>query len=555
MDGPSFGQCRICHSEGAHRNITKVYYSNGVKEIYYDMFVACFNLQLLQSADTMLICLLCVQQLRDAITFRSQVVDSEQKLAQGVAEAGTMFIEAAIEQVKSYDVKVEIDSGNLKQESDFEGEEVESLLLDGHPSGTEMIQGEAALLARFPKGSARLPTRRSLYSICKTFVSHLDSLRGKKIPSHKVLESMKNSKSTKLANKRIYMTEKLAHVNNICTLLENSNVTPFKSKNRSGYPCYYCWKVCENLQALKEHQHEEQNKTNIKRIMNKYTVDGLVMYVDVTNLKCTICNKDMPSLTVLKEHLSKEHKKEWSNVEDRVLPFKLSEENNFECQVCKFTFETFGSIERHMNQHYRNYVCEECGAGFVNKLRLKVHIKTLHVAGSFPCISCKKMFTTQQKYRTHVDTVHKMLKKNKCPKCPERFAEYFKRQKHMVEVHGLAPLKYKCNVCEKTYNRRYHLSCHMKRCHLEEKEIQCQFCSYMCYTKGELTAHLVKHNSERAFECSVCKKSYARKKTLTEHMRIHNNDRRFACTVCGLAFVQNCSLKGHIKTHHPEYVV
>lgn len=209
----------------------------------------------------------------------------------------------------------------------------------------------------------------------------------------------------------------------------------------------------------------------------------------------------------------------------------------------------------HMNVHFRNYVCSQCGTGFVTKYRLKVHIKSMHVNGSFPCDVCTKIYTTQQKLKNHIDTVHKMVKRFKCPKCSERFSEYFRRQKHLVEAHGVAPLQYKCNVCDKSFDRRYTLLRHMKRDHLEERDYHCDMCTYRCFTNNELRVHMVKHNGERIHECSVCKKSYARKKTLREHMRIHNNDRRFACAVCGQTFVQKCSLKGHIKTHHIEYSI
>lgn len=256
----------------------------------------------------------------------------------------------------------------------------------------------------------------------------------------------------------------------------------------------------------------------------------------------------------MKSHLTNVHKKKlYLEYTDRVIPFKLAQNGAFECQVCGFNFETFGSIERHMNVHFRNYVCKECGTGFATKYRLKVHSKSMHNMGCFPCEQCGKVFTTQQKITNHVNAVHKLLKRFKCTKCPERFAEYFRRQKHLVQVHGVAPLKYKCNVCDKSFDRRYTLSRHMKRDHLEERDFQCETCSYKCFTKNELRVHMIKHNGERIFECSVCKKSYARKKTLKEHMRIHNNDRRFACAVCGQAFVQKCSLKGHLKTHHLEF--
>lgn len=347
------------------------------------------------------------------------------------------------------------------------------------------------------------------------------------------------------------LSEKAAHVANAGTLLRCSSITPFKSKHRCGYPCFYCRAVYEHFDELRE--HTRVHKTDeIARVLKQSGAESLVVYADITDLKCKLCGQDIPSINELKSHLVKKHdKKIIPDITDRVIPFKIKG-HSYICQICSCKFVTFGSVERHMNGHYRNYVCKECGSGYITKYRLKVHHKSMHVDGNYPC-ECGKTFTTHQKLKNHVNTVHKMMKRFKCTKCPERFAEYFRRQKHLVEAHGLAPLKYTCNVCERTFDRRYTLSRHLKRDHLEERENVCDVCSYRCYTKNELKVHMVKHTGQKIFECTVCKKSYARKKTLREHMRIHNNDRRFVCPACGQAFVQKCSLKGHMKTHHFEY--
>lgn len=331
-------------------------------------------------------------------------------------------------------------------------------------------------------------------------------------------------------------------------ILENSNATPFKPKYQDGFPCFYCRMIFDDVILMREHQ-QKHPKTELKKVLRTYGAENFIVYVDVTNLKCTICEQNAENLNELKSHLIKQHKKIIRECPDRVLPFKMSS-NSFECQVCKCHFETFGSMDRHMNLHFRNYVCKECGTGFVTKSRLKVHSKQ-HIGGSYPCDTCKKIYTTPINLKNHINNVHNMIKRHKCTKCDERFTEYIQRQKHIVEVHGVAPLKYKCNACEKTFDRKYMVSHHMKKDHLEERDYQCEKCSYTCFKKTDLKLHMIKHNGERIFECAVCKKSYARKKTLREHMRIHNNDRRFACEACGQAFVQKCSLKGHIKTHHP----
>ncbi|KAI5631842.1 prolyl oligopeptidase family domain-containing protein [Phthorimaea operculella] len=351
-----------------------------------------------------------------------------------------------------------------------------------------------------------------------------------KIVLSSTIESLLRTE-TKVQRIKPMMSEKEALITNTAILLENSNLTPFKSKTRTAYPCFYCRKSIENQHKLREHQMRMHKKSHLRKLLSVSGAESLVVYVDTTDLKCTICEGNVDNINDLKEHLTKIHKKEFiQGVTDRVIPFKLSEDNIFECQVCRFSLETFGAIERHMNTHYRNYVCRECGTGCITKYRLKVHIKNMHIEGNFPCEHCQKVFTSHLKLKNHVNTVHKMFNRFKCQKCPERFSDYFKRQRHMVEKHGVAPLRYKCNVCDRTFPRRYTLSRHMRRDHLEMKDYQCDICPYTCFTNNELQVHMVKHNGDRIFECHICSKAYARKKTLTEHMRIHNNDRRFACT-------------------------
>lgn len=343
------------------------------------------------------------------------------------------------------------------------------------------------------------------------------------------------------------MSEKLANALNATTLFEYSNATAFKTKNRNGYPCFYCREIYDP-EGLRGHQNGH-SKSTLFKLFTKYSADELIVYADVTDLKCTICNKEIPSLADLKEHLTEVHnKKMFLDKPDRVIPFKLKDKD-FECQVCGHYFETFGAVERHMNSHFGNFICEECGAGFITKHRLGVHSYVQHKHGNYVCTICNKYFQTPLKYRIHYDAVHKMLKKNKCPKCPEKFIDYFTRQKHLVDVHGDAPILYKCNVCDKAFNRKYTLSCHMKRTHLAQKDWKCEFCSYMCYTKTELRQHMVRHGANKEHECLICKRAYARKKALVMHMRIHTNDRRFICNVCGMAFVQKSTLNGHMKTH------
>ncbi|XP_050359497.1 zinc finger protein draculin-like isoform X1 [Nymphalis io] len=562
LNNTRFGKCRFCFCNGNHRDIMKEYHFNGIREVYFDLFQECFNLYLCTNSRSSLICLPCIQKLREAFSFRMMVVSAEQQLLDALDEKQTYFvnlgephIDVDVKEEKQGEVKSELNDSDGNVDDDDYLAKYDEIMTDAHSTADEdLVDGEAEFLARFPPGTLPpLPTRATLEFRCKQFVKELELLKGKKITPNSIKNLVKDSAQHRIRN--VYMTEKLAHITNLSTILEHSNLTAFKTRRRSGFPCFYCRRIYENFEILRDHQYNDRCKSNMKKILNKSIMERLVVYVHITEIKCTICDQTLPNLNELKSHLTKVHKKKLHpEYGDRIIPFKLTKGNEYECQTCGFNFETFGAIERHMNVHYRNFVCDQCGAGYVTQSRLKVHLKYSHIKGVFPCDICNKVYNTQYKHKCHVDAVHKMVKKNKCPKCPERFTDYFDRHQHMVEAHGEQPLRYRCNVCDTVFKRRYALSLHMKRRHLEVKDKECSLCSYKCHTIAELKAHMIKHNGERTYECMVCKKSYARKKTLKEHMRIHNNDRRYVCVVCGQAFVQNCSLKGHMKAHHSDYV-
>ncbi|CAK1554413.1 unnamed protein product [Leptosia nina] len=549
----TFGKCRFCHSEGFHRDLMTEYNLNGLREVYFDIFQECFNLYLCIASDqSKLICLACIKQLEDAKNFRAMVVKAEQDLLE-ISEREPFFVNLNDKWTKPtdclYEVKIE---DKVKSEDEYSSDPdfntEYSLTLD---SEDELVKGEAELISRFSKETLKpLPTRATIYNTCCNYAKHLDSLKGKKITAAAL--NLLFHKQKKCSS--IYLTEKSALVNNITELLQNTNMAPFKRMRRAGILCFYCSKTVDSFLDLHIHQDTENCKETMNKILNKRCAESLVIYSHITELKCTICDTEL-EYNSLKTHLMTVHKKKfYPQGNDRVVPFKLIKGNEFHCQICGFSFETFGSIERHMNTHYRNYVCDQCGAGYMTKSRLKVHWRYSHSTGAFPCDTCKKVFPSQHKYNCHVDAVHRSVKKNKCTKCPARFADYFNKHKHMVEVHGEPPLEYKCNVCDAVFKRRYALLCHVRRRHLEVKNIECKMCSYKCYTTTELKVHMIKHVGERTYQCTVCKKAYARKKTLKEHMRIHTNDRRYVCAVCGQGFVQNCSLKGHMRSHHADYV-
>ncbi|CAH2079365.1 unnamed protein product, partial [Iphiclides podalirius] len=277
------------------------------------MILECFNIFLTpNNALSSLVCSSCVSKLRDASSFRLMVASSEQQLLKAVSDKETIFVNVPVgdhdldiaDNIKTEDqveVKQEVQEGDLYEDivydSDYipDGEEFCDISSKGDPTSDDApVDGEAALLAKFPRGTLKVPTRESLYRSCPDYFRHLELLKGKIILPRmiqKLLEDAEREQAS-LRRRRVYITEKMAHILNASTLLENSNATPFKSRNRSGFPCFLLPRFLRGPgRSEAKHQSQQHRRIEIKRALSAYGAESLVVYVDVTDLSCTLCGE------------------------------------------------------------------------------------------------------------------------------------------------------------------------------------------------------------------------------------------------------------------------
>ncbi|XP_072943204.1 zinc finger protein 711-like [Epargyreus clarus] len=343
-----------------------------------------------------------------------------------------------------------------------------------------------------------------------------------------------------------------ARKRNAMILLEFTKICPFRWM-KNLYLCHFCEAQFTDPALLREHNaidHPSRSAAEIKDVLSKLKKHELVK-VDITDISCKLCDDNIDSFNNLKVHLQTVHRKNLNlQMNDGVLPFRITKDE-YKCTLCELQYDEFKTLNQHMNVHFQNFICEQCGTGFITPERLRTHAFS-HETGSFPCESCEKVFRSANSKKEHYATVHMQVKRHRCPQCPETFRNYFQRNKHISAIHGMKLKEFKCTMCPKVFTLSGKLGVHVRTVHLKMKRHACDICDWQFYSKSELKDHMVKHGGERKFQCNVCKKGYARKYTLREHMRIHENDRRFICTICGRSFVQNCSLKHHIKVHHPE---
>ncbi|XP_069363779.1 zinc finger protein 879-like isoform X3 [Maniola hyperantus] len=331
---------------------------------------------------------------------------------------------------------------------------------------------------------------------------------------------------------------------NASTLFEFSYVYPFIHACNK-YKCFVCAKVFLDTSLLREHSISDHTAKDYRNELNNRVRDKTIK-VDVTLLKCKICQTVSPNLQTLKSHLKDHDKKIDPEFKDNMIPFKLGGDD-FQCQICDEKFLKLRLLVIHMSKHFNNYSCETCGAAFVSLHLLKRHLET-HKTGNFPCEACDKVFSNTEKRNMHMRGVHLKKWPRTCPICPERFNSNYQRAKHLRIVHNQTSGVFKCDTCGREYDLKYRLLVHMRSVHMQERSHECGICHSKFFSKYCLSRHMATHTGKKNFKCEVCGKAYTRSSNLKEHMRSHGNGH--ICSVCCQDCGDQASLANHMSHSH-----
>ena len=165
----------------------------------------------------------------------------------------------------------------------------------------------------------------------------------------------------------------------------------------------------------------------------------------------------------------------------------------------------------------KKFLCDFCPEKFDNKSAFQVHEK-LHSSAELVCYVCEKKYLDRYSLRYHLRT------------------------------HGIG-LQIRCELCGKNFTKQSRLQSHIDSIHKDIRKFSCPHCDKAFKAKPHLENHLLQHTGGRPWQCKECGDSFRHKLSMISHMRTHSDCRPYVCDTCGKSFRDNSTLKAHSRVH------
>ena len=110
-----------------------------------------------------------------------------------------------------------------------------------------------------------------------------------------------------------------------------------------------------------------------------------------------------------------------------------------------------------------------------------------------------------------------------------------------------------CKICNKSFNRGYHLNRHINTVHKKKRAYKCPTCNFSTSRKDSLDRHINQtHTQEKTYSCNECGMEFKQSGNLLRHTETVHLKKKLECPYCRSLFSRKDSLNRHISSTHNE---
>lgn len=229
----------------------------------------------------------------------------------------------------------------------------------------------------------------------------------------------------------------------------------------------------------------------------------------------------------------------------------------FECRQEFMSAELFyDHVANHAHRCLDKCYWNGCNKEFKNVTLqiLREHLRVHTLQKPFACPRCGSFFSTKIKFDDHflrhLDASDFL--QNKHDVTPTKITHHKGELNYDIEQYDLTGEQvsiFKCthDNCDKTFLTSSLLREHQR---IHSSRNQCDQCEYVAKSASLLESHkLYRHQNDRNYECTICSKTFKQRGDLRAHVRRHQIVEPYRCEKCDFETLNEEGLNKHLKLH------